>query len=970
MPSRFSDLAQGLELVHRLNGPIDDISRYSWSPTGRYLAAGSWDHRVYVWDIASGALAHTLVDHAAGVTSIRWLTTDDQLLSASDDGTAIVWNVHDEKPRLLLHGDGSAITSVDLVATSGVCVGVTTSGMAYCWDLFHGALIAESLIHSAHITAVRCRPFSEMVATSSDDGTVRLWAADRPAVGTVLGAVETKLTSVTWAPNGLVLAASGWDGLIRIWAVETGTLTHVLADHAGIVDTVEFSPDGKFLVSRAESGTVLIQAVGSWNVVAQLVDSRTSRYSGPSVSPDSFLVATPGGQFEQPRVWRLRDAFHSAVEEARVGVSHARVIVLGCSRAGKTCLARALAGHPFEEQPSTHGIIVSRVKINVTSGVERELHVWDLAGQPEYRLVHSLFTDEAALALLVFDATDHRASLFDVAQWEDLLGSRSACPRILVSAQCDRLSEAELDQLTRTLSLDAKRFCLTSSRTGMGIRSLIDLMCQEIDWNKIPVNSSPMTLAIFRDLVFELRERGAVIVTESSLQDMFSSRLERSGAPASAEFSIILSGARAQGLAWRLRFGSLVLLSPDILDGYVSAIIRNARADPSGLGLIEERSVIDGALDWGDMHRLDREHERLLLYAAIELCIEREIALREDGRLLFPSVCSAVPTSWEERPMGVLSYSYPVDSIGDFVRLVVRLSYSQAFDLEKAYAAYATFSTIDGQRIDIELVPPSNEECRKILIRTASDAFELFNLLCRCVERHIKRSWAGEVVRRWWAECPNCKTLVRNGAAMEERLRRERDWIWCQYCDDQKVPLPLAFYCAASAGKMSKESSDLDIQVDRRKSAEARISVVEAKELIGEFDVFMCYNSTDRLVVEGLARQLRERGLRPWLDVWETRPGLPWQVTLQEQLLQVKAAAIIIGADGRGPWQDQEISAIIRQFVRRQCPAIPVLLADLVGPPKLPLFLEAMHYVDMRDGEKALDLLVWGITGRAPKWTQ
>ena len=45
------------------------------------------------------------------------------------------------------------------------------------------------------------------------------------------------------------------------------------------------------------------------------------------------------------------------------------------------------------------------------------------------------------------------------------------------------------------------------------------------------------------------------------------------------------------------------------------------------------------------------------------------------------------------------------------------------------------------------------------------------------------------------------------------------------------------------------------------------------------FHVFLCHNSLDKPAVEEIARALRE-GLRPWLDVWEPRPGVPWQPAL------------------------------------------------------------------------------------------
>jgi hypothetical protein len=106
----------------------------------------------------------------------------------------------------------------------------------------------------------------------------------------------------------------------------------------------------------------------------------------------------------------------------------------------------------------------------------------------------------------------------------------------------------------------------------------------------------------------------------------------------------------------------------------------------------------------------------------------------------------------------------------------------------------------------------------------------------------------------------------------------------------------------------------------------------------------------------------------PWLDEWELRPGIPWQRTLESQIGKIKAAAVFIGANGIGPWQDAELEAFLRQFVKRNCPVIPVLLADAKSPEKMPVFLETMTWVNFKKkSPDPLQQLIWGITGQRVK---
>jgi hypothetical protein len=140
---------------------------------------------------------------------------------------------------------------------------------------------------------------------------------------------------------------------------------------------------------------------------------------------------------------------------------------------------------------------------------------------------------------------------------------------------------------------------------------------------------------------------------------------------------------------------------------------------------------------------------------------------------------------------------------------------------------------------------------------------------------------------------------------------------------------------------------------------------LERRRAAGHFDVFLCHNTSDKPAVKRIGRQLMERNILPWLDEWELQPGMAWQRVLEDQIGGIRAAAVFVGANGMGPWQRQELDSLLRQFVKRSCPVIPVLLPNAPTEPKLPLFLEGMTWVDFRVADPdPLDRFVWGITGK------
>ena len=117
-------------------------------------------------------------------------------------------------------------------------------------------------------------------------------------------------------------------------------------------------------------------------------------------------------------------------------------------------------------------------------------------------------------------------------------------------------------------------------------------------------------------------------------------------------------------------------------------------------------------------------------------------------------------------------------------------------------------------------------------------------------------------------------------------------------------------------------------------------------------------------MVRQIGEHIKQHGLTPWIDVEQLRPGLPWQNALEEQIQQIKAVVVCVGPNGPGPWQDLEVQAFIRQFVKRNCPVIPVILPDCKETPALPSFLEGMMWVDFRTSDPdPLQNLIWGITG-------
>jgi GTPase SAR1 family protein len=102
--------------------------------------------------------------------------------------------------------------------------------------------------------------------------------------------------------------------------------------------------------------------------------------------------------------------------EASVQHRTAKVILVGDTGVGKSGLAHRLVLGKFTDTRSSHArraLVLDSSTVKTAAGVDehRETVLWDLAGQPAYRLVHQLAMDDAAVACVLLDARSETNSL-------------------------------------------------------------------------------------------------------------------------------------------------------------------------------------------------------------------------------------------------------------------------------------------------------------------------------------------------------------------------------------------------------------------------------------------------------------------------------------------------------------------------------------------------------------------------------
>ena len=204
-----------------------------------------------------------------------------------------------------------------------------------------------------------------------------------------------------------------------------------------------------------------------------------------------------------------------------------------------------------------------------------------------------------------------------------------------------------------------------------------------------------------------LKHAGRVLMRFNELRDHLHLRLAGEVRFQDDELEAAIRLLMGQGVVWELEFGSWVLLQPEWIGTYASAVIQTMREDRLERGCISEDRVLAGTLSYRSPARLPADEERIVLLAVYQTMVQRAMCLRTHTaagtQLIFPSYYRRERQELTGEPATQIRYRFEGSLDGIHASLVVRLQHCETIESGELWRDAADFETPSGKRLGMKL---------------------------------------------------------------------------------------------------------------------------------------------------------------------------------------------------------------------------------------------------------------------------